>query len=1195
MELNNINNKGAWSEIAAALNQNFLKILAELLKYQHVTTISGANFLGYFTSSTLLPNSAEAAWAVAGNLKAVTVYAYYTSDAVPNGFSAGWNALSSLGTYDFTDYSNLLTKVEETDAKVSELGLEIKTIRFNVSHNYPTNGVDASGNSGGNRYSFDTAIGKVNPINRKKGMVIDFINLEGVWESYELLDDEDNINYYLKTSWRPIYMSRIGPKKGTSLDMNLDITFLFAPGGYITNNSTRDIGSFYYLEQEYVSNWSSLVLKVHSQDKFTLTNITAGVSSGRAYAIYNTHGTLLRVAETDTISEVLTIEQDGYVIFNRKDDSGSLIANRMTIYNDMTQGLLYGLVSSYGKFIQEVKQLLEMSTTVGNIAKAVNEIESMYDLEGNIYSGEHTDNGYYINSANGNLNTATTLPNAVVSEIMPVKGGKVYCISGRVEKSAIRCLDSNGNKIKVLSASTEIELSIGGWNMPTPDGSSEAINGQFKTPDNAVSVQFGITLYKAFNEANNQVVLELVGDKYDENFVPSQFDGFGARKVLKKEHFPASILENLNESEKTFSLRDCPLLVISAASHGEGFGSLKNKSFISYFSSLVDYNVENYSQSGSNSFNHYNMIMKDVSIGGVKPSDLAKRGGYVVIVHGGDNEAGYYRNGVDGKYYERNIIHECKAWESMGFKPILSGYWGDQTTPYAAIVQSVAKKFGYKYININASNSRFFRNLYEPWWYNAHFGTRTCAMQWYSLLNVLEWVSRPMQAIKIFKPRLSGQSLDNLLFDNNFERLEKWVELSLHHQALKSGYENYVDRLDLYKSNVNSLESVMSEYAAMRNSGSVTISEKALAHIVLPIIGAKSLSIKPIVSGNISVYARRYRDISLAIDSGISSALYTLTDAGTIKEGDTLSDSNNSGITLTVIDINKSTITCTSSAEFTTEGNMTGTLTDSNGNTYNYTHLGKGPGSNYFTEIVKSIGEWVQLDNVDDVYYIEEPGLFVDYDSLDLCLVGSNFALSDIEITYSGGIEKDMDNSFGKYVLNTDTFENTNILPICHFNSPVSDWNASGDYTQWSGITDLGSHIPLYYSGKGCQSILRLNKGAKVSQMVGMKGNTDRKVKTYKVKIACRYYPEEYSDINDAPNNGITPSSFDMGKLGISVKLSSDAANTVYTDTLYIPATFCELEKEYTFDYHLSVATDQVLILEALTDRIELLYCEVFE
>ena len=132
MELNNINNKGAWSEIAAALNQNFLKILAELLKYQHVTTISGANFLGYFTSSSVLPNPAEAAWAVAGDLKAVTVYAYYTSDAVPNGFSVGWNALSSLGTYDFTDYSNLLTKVEETGAKVSELGSMADEIALEV-------------------------------------------------------------------------------------------------------------------------------------------------------------------------------------------------------------------------------------------------------------------------------------------------------------------------------------------------------------------------------------------------------------------------------------------------------------------------------------------------------------------------------------------------------------------------------------------------------------------------------------------------------------------------------------------------------------------------------------------------------------------------------------------------------------------------------------------------------------------------------------------------------------------------------------------------------------------------------------------------------------------------------------------------------------------------------------------------------
>lgn len=131
MELNNIKTNGTWSAIAADLNQNFLKILTELLKYQHITTISGANFLGYFTSSSSLPTTDEAAWAIAGNLKSVTVYAYYTSDALPNGFVEGWNALSSLGTYDFTNYSVLLSEIEETNETVTELASEVDNLKRN--------------------------------------------------------------------------------------------------------------------------------------------------------------------------------------------------------------------------------------------------------------------------------------------------------------------------------------------------------------------------------------------------------------------------------------------------------------------------------------------------------------------------------------------------------------------------------------------------------------------------------------------------------------------------------------------------------------------------------------------------------------------------------------------------------------------------------------------------------------------------------------------------------------------------------------------------------------------------------------------------------------------------------------------------------------------------------------------------------
>lgn len=155
MELNNIKTNGTWSVIAADLNQNFLKILNELLKYQHITTISGANFLGYFTSSSSLPTTDEAAWAIAGNLKSVTVYAYYTSDALPNGFVEGWNALTSLGTYDFTDYSELLSNIESLNRSIDNMLQDIEHLKSNPNIDIVNNLTD-----GGSEKALSAEMGK---------------------------------------------------------------------------------------------------------------------------------------------------------------------------------------------------------------------------------------------------------------------------------------------------------------------------------------------------------------------------------------------------------------------------------------------------------------------------------------------------------------------------------------------------------------------------------------------------------------------------------------------------------------------------------------------------------------------------------------------------------------------------------------------------------------------------------------------------------------------------------------------------------------------------------------------------------------------------------------------------------------------------------------------------------------------------
>ena len=121
MELNTIKNNGSWSELAGLLNDNFAKINTQLLKYQDVDAIDGINFVGYVTSVDLLPTPKVASWAVVGaDIKEVSVCAYYLEGSVPVNMTAGWNVLSSLGTYDFTDYSQLLSKITEVDEKLDE-------------------------------------------------------------------------------------------------------------------------------------------------------------------------------------------------------------------------------------------------------------------------------------------------------------------------------------------------------------------------------------------------------------------------------------------------------------------------------------------------------------------------------------------------------------------------------------------------------------------------------------------------------------------------------------------------------------------------------------------------------------------------------------------------------------------------------------------------------------------------------------------------------------------------------------------------------------------------------------------------------------------------------------------------------------------------------------------------------------------
>lgn len=192
------------------------------------------------------------------------------------------------------------------------------------------------------------------------------------------------------------------------------------------------------------------------------------------------------------------------------------------------------------ELLNEIERLSERQKDIEHISDEIKSIDSSFENVGNIYTGEYQEG--FISSVIGNIQTDSSLPNATSSKEQKVIGGKVYCISGRAEVTGIVCYDGQGIKKKVLAAETGIER--GDWYLPSNDGGSYVANGQFKTPEGAVKIAFGISLYKEYTDTLNRIVLELVGDTYDENFTPSTFEGYdNVKKVIKESSLPDNLLD----------------------------------------------------------------------------------------------------------------------------------------------------------------------------------------------------------------------------------------------------------------------------------------------------------------------------------------------------------------------------------------------------------------------------------------------------------------------------------------------------------------------------------------------------------------------------------------------------------------------------------------------------------------------------
>ena len=157
------------------------------------------------------------------------------------------------------------------------------------------------------------------------------------------------------------------------------------------------------------------------------------------------------------------------------------------------------------------------------ISETMNETPSI-----NIYDSLRGLKTGYINSSGG-ISVLNGYKYSYPTAVIP---GHYYYLAGRnlTIDYGIRCVDADGNPLKVLCAETGQPYS-GNWELPNTAGTARVRNGQFLVPTNAVAVEFTVTWNNVGDDS--QVMLIDLGTEYVENPVIPSYVPYGSTYTLK--------------------------------------------------------------------------------------------------------------------------------------------------------------------------------------------------------------------------------------------------------------------------------------------------------------------------------------------------------------------------------------------------------------------------------------------------------------------------------------------------------------------------------------------------------------------------------------------------------------------------------------------------------------------------------------
>ncbi len=493
-------------------------------------------------------------------------------------------------------------------------------------------------------------------------------------------------------------------------------------------------------------------------------------------------------------------------------------------------------------------------------------------------------------------------------------------------------------------------------------------------------------------------------------------------------------------------------------------------------------------------------------------------------------------------YYE-NCKKVCEAIRAMGAVPILGTEHRIIQMFYGAM--ALAQREGYEIMDFGKTTSAM--KWFTPFMQNGHPATRTHWSWTYGMKDYFDHLPRPNKSLKFFRKRPdTGASLDDLMFNNIYERAERFVEIYLGTACLTKVTEKYFDRLN---NGIATYENVNSEYQKLQNkSGTVAFGTHALIECITPYTRNQMTALK--LNLNATGVNKAYLRKILSLSNPLPDKRYI---AFSVTEGEDLLTPGTS-FTVTggvfndnilgtyVVDqiVNHMVVTTTSSSGKTTSGTDNPVITLEGvtlKGSYDY------PSADYMLKYDSPLGEWeeITLDSSGETSlsnYIKD---CMDYDKITLLLVGDNITLTDCYFITNGTSKKNRVVNKNQVTVKKGTLLLTNTLL-----DDDTAWENINSKTKYAPVTSAVDGVTTDPLPTGVTTVRVLEKGDTLIQSFdsSLVGQDPYHVDKIQVRVIARYFPKYIDTDEKWETTEIYEGSYDCAKMSIIIDGSTKSVIT---------------------------------------------------